>query len=101
MVDLNTAPQTEQRQLYVILAFAFGVVFLAAILALVVLIPDPTKVQRIVFITVMALASGGVSTTISGMLNVNIKLGNQLVVGAAGALAVFVIAFFYVPAGAN
>jgi hypothetical protein len=89
-----------QRQ-NTVLAFVFGVIFITAILVLVVLIPQPKPMQVKVFCVVLALAAGGIATTISGMLNVNIKLGKRILIGATGALAVFVIVYFFVPAMAK
>ena len=89
------------QRLNTILAFTFGAVFLAAILILVVLIPNPTPPQFKVFSVVMALAAGGIATTISGMMNVTMTLGKRIAIGATGALAVFVIVYFFVPAMAK
>jgi hypothetical protein len=101
MVNWRSSPQRDNARLYTIIAATFGVVFLAVILGLVVAIPNPSLMQRIAFLFVMALAGGGVATTMSGMLNVNLTLGGQVSIGAAGALAVFVLGFLVVPPGAE
>jgi hypothetical protein len=81
-----------------ILAFVFGVVFVTTILALVIFIPNPTVPQWRVFCAVLALAGGGVATTLTGMLKVNLTFGSKAAIAATGALAVFVILYFFVPA---
>jgi hypothetical protein len=93
--------EMETQRLNTILAFVFGVIFISAILALVVVIPNPTPTQWKVFCVVLALAAGGVSGTISGMLKVDLTFTKRAVIGATGALAVFVIVYFFVPAMAK
>jgi hypothetical protein len=90
----STAHADSHQQLYVKLAFAFGVVFIAIILAIAVLIPEPTSFQFNIFKTVLALAGAGVAAVIPGILNVKISTW----ITAGGALAVFVVLFFYSPA---
>jgi hypothetical protein len=86
------------QRLNLILAFVFGVLFIATILTLIVQIPNPTPPQAHVFSVVMALAAGGFASVLSGMLKVNLKFGTKAAIGATGALAVFVIVYFFVPA---
>jgi hypothetical protein len=75
-----------------------GTLFLLLLIAIAIFIPDPTVFQLRVFLTILALAGGGFATTISGVVSTQITLGKQLQVGAAGALAVFVLTYFYNPA---
>jgi hypothetical protein len=89
------------HRLNLILAFVFGVLFLVAILTLVIFIPNPTKPQMQVFSVVLALAAGGFASVLSGMLNVRLNLTSKVAIGATGALAVFVIVYFFVPAMAR
>ena len=77
-----------------LLAFVFGVVFLIAVLALAVFIPNPTPFQYTVFRIVLALAAGGVAAMIPGFIRAEVPKYVQ----AGGALAVFVIVFFFSPA---
>ena len=77
-----------------ILAFSFGVIFVTALLVLAVAIPSPTPSQYTVFRIVLALAAGGVAAVIPGFLQA--KVGTF--VRAGGAMAVFVVVFFYSPA---
>ena len=88
---------SEQR-LSTILAFCFGVVFLAALLAIVIIFPDPTDRQFEIIRTVLALAAGGVAAAIPGLLNLQLGAGSKLAIRAGGAIAVFVVVYFYSPA---
>jgi hypothetical protein len=91
-------PQALHPGLYTALSFGFGFVCVATILTIAVFIPSPTLFQQRVFLSVLALALGGVAAVISGILDVQLALGKQLFVGATGALAVFVLVYFYNPA---
>jgi len=71
------------------LSFAFGVAFLATMLALVVAVPNPTPSQWFVFRVVLALAAGGVGAVIPGLLVVHVST----VVRAGGALALFALIY--------
>lgn len=75
------------------IAVACGVVFVAALLVLTVLIPTPTPDQRLTFRIVMAIAAAGFVAMTPGFLEVNISKW----IRAGGALAVFVIVYFYNP----
>jgi hypothetical protein len=75
-------------------AFAFGIVFTVTLLILAIQFPTPTPFQYQVFRIVLAVAVAGVAAMIPGFLEVNISR----FVRAGGALAVFVIVFFYNPA---
>lgn len=46
----------------------------------------------------MALAAGGTAAVIPGLLETNLSHGQVLAIRAGGALAVFVIVYFYSPA---
>lgn len=75
-------------------AFLFGIIFVICLLALAVFFPTPTPFQYMVFKTVLSLAAAGVAAMIPGFLQVNVSGW----IRAGGALAVFVIAYFYNPA---
>jgi hypothetical protein len=77
-----------------ILAFLFGVVFIIVLLVIAIAFPKPTSFQYTVFRVVLALAAAGAATMIPGFLQVTISDWLR----AGGALAVFVIVFFYNPA---
>ena len=77
-----------------IAAFAFGVVFVVTLLLLAIVFPRPTPFQYTVFRTVLSVATAGAASMIPGFLEVNVPSG----IRAGGALAVFVIVFFFNPA---
>lgn len=77
-----------------ICAFLFGVCFLIAMLALALFRPDPTPFQYLVFRTTLALAAAGVVAMIPGFLHA--EVGKM--VRSGGAIAAFVIVFFFSPA---
>jgi hypothetical protein len=76
-------------------AFVFGVVFVIVLLLLAIKFPNPTPFQYTVFRIVLALAAGGVAAMIPGFLTLSVSTWLR----AGGALAVFVIVYFYSPAG--
>jgi hypothetical protein len=80
-----------------LMAFGSALIFIATILTLVVLIKNPSALQAHIFLAVLALAAGGFSSALPGLLNVKMRLSKRLVIGATGALAVFVIVYFFVP----
>jgi hypothetical protein len=85
----------DKHNFQIMLAAIFGVVFLVVILVVAIMIPNPTKFEYVVFRITIALAAGGVAAMIPGILNVNIPH----VLTAGGALAAFIIVYFYSPAG--
>jgi len=78
-----------------------GVPLLLISIVLAVIFGTPTGYQRQVFVATLAIAVAGVGSEIPGFLNVNLTLGQKLSVTAAGALAIFVLVFFFVPATNN
>lgn len=73
--------------------FVFGVIFVAVLLIIALFYPRPTPFQYTVFQIVLALAAAGVAALIPGLINVKVPG-----VSAGGALAVFVVVFFFSPA---
>lgn len=76
------------------LALTFGVIFVAAILAIALFFPEPTDFQYTVFRIVLALAAAGFVSMTPGFLEA--RVGNF--VRGGGALAAFVIVYFFAPA---
>jgi hypothetical protein len=70
------------------------VIFVVVILAVAIFIPHPSPFAYTVFRIVLALAAAGVAAMIPGFIDVVIRP----VVRAGGAIAVFVIVFFFSPA---
>ncbi|MEM7183488.1 MAG: hypothetical protein AAF518_21450 [Spirochaetota bacterium] len=77
-----------------IAAFAFGVVFLLLLLGVVLFFKHPTEFQKNIITIVLALAGAGVAAMLPGSLRIT---ANNYV-KAGGAIAVFIIIYFFVPA---
>lgn len=93
-IELFQLRDFMQKNYEKILAFVFGVVFVVVLLYAAFAVPNPTAFQYTIFRIVLALAAAGVAGMFSGFLN--IQISNWIKAG--GALAVFVIVFFYAPA---
>jgi hypothetical protein len=96
--DARPSSNDANRRLALLLAFTFGVVFLAAILVLAVAIPAPTVTQFESFRIAIALAAGGLAAVIPGLLDVRFGGTGRFALRAGGALGVFVIVYFFSPA---
>lgn len=90
----NEAREFMSKKLQTILSFVFGVVFVVVLLVIAFLQPEPSSFQYSVFRTVLALAGAGAVAVFPGFIEV--ALGNWL--RAGGALAVFVVLYFWNPA---
>lgn len=77
----------------VLLAFAFGVMAMIAMLAFAVFIPNPSNFSQWVFITVLALSAAGIASVIPGILDLQLPY-----LKAGGALAMFAVVFLMKPA---
>ena len=82
----------------VVCAFAFGCVFVSVLLCLAWFVPNPTPFQYQTFRIVMALATAGVAAMIPGLLKIDFHPSVDVMIRAGGALAVFVIVYFFNPA---
>jgi len=102
MILQNSPPRgpaaPPNRHLTILLSFGFGAAFLAALLVLVILIPAPSPQQFEIFRIVIAVAVAGIAAAIPGFLELRLSRGTSLGLRAGGALAVFVIVYFYSPA---
>lgn len=78
----------------VIAAFAFGCMFLVVILFAAWFRPTPTPFEYTVFRITISLAAAGIGAILPGFLDVRFK--NWL--RAGGALALFVVVYFFSPA---
>jgi hypothetical protein len=96
--DTSPSSNDVNHRLALLLAFTFGVLFLAAILVLAVAIPSPTVTQFESFRIVIALAAGGLAAVIPGLLDVRFGGTGRFALRAGGALGVFVIVYFFSPA---
>lgn len=90
----NEARYLMSKKSQTILCFVFGVLFLSLIIAIALLKPNPTTYQYTVFRTVQAIAGAGVVASFPGFIE--LQLGGWL--RAGGALAAFVLLYFWNPA---
>ena len=97
MTPRSAQPQPT-RQLEMGLAFVFGCVALAAVLWLAFRAETLSEQQFEILRIVLALAGGGVGAVIPGFLDVSVKASTKLALRAGGALAVFVVLYFWSPA---
>ena len=77
------------------LALIIGLVLAAVATFLAFAFSAVTPLQRQIILTLAALAGGAIATEIPGFLNVNLSLGEKTGVAASGAIAVFVILYFW------
>jgi hypothetical protein len=82
----------------IIVAFAFGVAFVVTLIVLAIAFPRPTPFQYSVFRIVLALAGAGVAAMIPGFIDLQIAPVAGFLIRSGGALAVFVIVYFFNPA---
>lgn len=80
------------------IAGVLGVGFLLISIGLAIVFPNAAGYQYRVFVATLAIAIAGVGAEIPGFLNVKLSFGKQLVITAAGAIAIFVLVYFYLPA---
>lgn len=94
----HTSRQPAERRLGIMLAFTFGCVFVAVVLALA-FIGDNLDDRRFEILRiVLALAGGGVGGVIPGFLDLDMKAGTKWALRAGGGLAVFIVLYFWSPA---
>lgn len=82
----------------VIVAFSFGIAFVIVLMVVAFVFPNPTSFQYNVFRIVLSLSAAGVAAMIPGFINVELNKSSEFVIRAGGALAVFVIVYFFNPA---
>lgn len=82
----------------VIVAASFGVTFIVVLMIIAVKFPYPTPFQYNVFRIILSLAAAGVAAMLPGFINLEINQTQALAIRAGGALAVFLIIYFYNPA---
>jgi hypothetical protein len=91
------ATNTLQTRLDIWIPAATGLLGLILLLLIAERNPTPTAFQLRIYLTVLALAAASFAALIPGLLNVNLSW-TGLTIRAAGALAVFILVFFYEPA---
>jgi internalin A len=88
--EVKTMPENKEKYLM----FGFSIAFIIVIITIALFVPNPTAFQYTIFRVVLALFAAGTAIMIPGALEITIK--NWL--KATGAIAVFVIVYFYSPA---
>ncbi len=97
-MDRPSAQPPPTHRLELGLAFAFGCVAIGLVLWLAFRAETLNEQQFEILRIVLALAGGGVGAVIPGFLDVSMKAGAKLALRAGGALAVFVVLYFWSPA---
>jgi len=88
------APSHSSRERWEkIAAFVFGVFFIVVLLSLAIFIPHPSDFQIFTFRVTLALAAAGIGAVVPGFISV--KAGPY--VRAGGAIALFVLLFWFNP----
>jgi hypothetical protein len=95
---VNTHAGQPGRKLEILLAFTFGCVALAAVLWLAFSKDSMNDQQFEILRIVLALAGGGVGAVVPGFLDLQLNGGARFALRAGGALAVFVVLYFWSPA---
>ena len=76
-----------------------GVLFILLGLGLAFYFGCPNTLQQRLVLATFALGAGGFGGEIAGFLKVDLSLTQKATISAGGAMAVFIILFFFVPAG--
>src|SRR3954466_3607184 len=95
---MRTHAGRQVGKLDIWLAFVFGCLALAAVLWLAFRSDSLSNQQFEILRIVLALAGGGVGAVVPGFLDLHLKAGARLALRAGGALAVFVVLYFWSPA---
>jgi hypothetical protein len=94
----ETSPSSAGRRGFIgpdkILAFVFGVFFVSILLVIARSDRQPSPIGILIYRVVLALAAAGIGAVIPGMIDVNISP----VIRAGGAIALFVIVYWFKPA---
>jgi hypothetical protein len=83
-----------------ITGFIFGLIFVSLLLAINLIIAEPTPSQYATFKTILALAAAGIGGILAGTLHVEGTL-QKWSVRAGGAIALFALVYFFSPAFPN
>lgn len=78
-----------------LLAFFFGLCFVAALLVLAIWFPQPPAFQYTVFRSMLALAAAGVAGIIPGMIRLTVKQGTAQLIQAGKQETLASLRFFF------
>lgn len=82
----------------VVIIFIFGVAFVITLLVLAIAFPKPTPFQYNTFRIILSLAAAGVAAMIPGFITLEFSPVIDVLIRAGGALAIFILIFFFNPA---
>ena len=101
-MSIRRTDQGPSRHIEVALAFAFGCVAIGVVLWLAFRSEAPLSDQQFELLRiVIALAGGGIGAVLPGLLRVDIEPSARLAMRAGGALALFLILYFWSPANSR
>jgi hypothetical protein len=78
-----------------------GIFFILLALVLVFVFDSPTPLQTHLVLAMFALGGGGFGGEVAGFIKTSLTLGTKLKIAAGGAAAIFVVLYFFIPAGAT
>jgi hypothetical protein len=76
-----------------------GIAFILLASVLAFAFREPNDLQRHVILAMFALGGGGFGGEIAGFIKADMTLGTKLTISAGGAAAIFVLLYFFIPAG--
>jgi hypothetical protein len=82
---------SKKTELY--LSFIFGFIFICLMFFLPLYLPNPTGFQEFVYRVILALAAAGIGAVLPGFIEIKYKN----FIRAGGALAIFVLVYFWNP----
>jgi len=96
--EVKFVPEDQRSQQHIEAAvFYCGVALLLLSIGLAIFIPNPTTYQLRIFTGLFAIAMGAFALRLTGMLTVRLTFGQKVLISATGALAVFVLVYFFIP----
>lgn len=96
--DRDKSPEVNHDPVNPQLVFGIGVALLLLVIGIAFKISDPTTFQFRIFAGVFAISMAAFGLGLSGMLKADINFEKRLAISATGALAIFVLVYFFAPA---
>jgi hypothetical protein len=92
--DVDVGPMFMEKHI----ALFVGLGLFVTGIALAFIFRTINPLQHHIILGTFSLGGGAIATEISGMVKVDISVGNAIAIGATGALAIFVILYMVAPA---
>lgn len=89
---------SDKTSISEILVFSIGVFFIICCVVLAIFISEPTTFQWRVFGGILSVGLAAFGLGLSGMIHTEISFERRLLISATGALAIFVLVYFFAPA---